>query len=61
MHARKRRADGGDTSPTVQTTSDRRMGECLFDIDHNNELFGIVASFFSETAVNSLNFMGSSC
>jgi hypothetical protein len=34
------------------------MRESLFDIDHNNELFGIVASFFSETAVNFTDFNG---
>jgi hypothetical protein len=59
MHARKRRADRGDTSPTLQTTSDRRMGESLFDIDHNNELFGNRRQPVSG-AVNSLIFLGTS-
>jgi hypothetical protein len=61
MHARKRPTDGGDTSPTVQTTSDRRMGESLFDIDHNNELFGICLQFFLRDGSEFTDLVGSSC
>jgi hypothetical protein len=37
------------------------MGESLFDIDHNNELFGNIAGLFFKAAVNSLIFFDSSC
>jgi hypothetical protein len=36
------------------------MGESLFDIDHNNELFGTATGHFSEAAANSPIFVGSS-
>ena len=43
-------------TPTLQTTSDRRIGESLFDIDHNIELIGDRRNCFFEGAVNSLIF-----
>ncbi len=43
-------------TPTLQITSDRRIGESLFDIDHNIELIGDRRNCFFEGAVNSLIF-----